>query len=266
VEAVAVDTGEVLPTGIRTKTDQRSATIRISDPFCNEERIIDPFRVRPCDDDEMTEAPDPSASRRRRDVERNGRAILDAAADVFATSGVDAPNREVAAAAGVGIATLYRHFPTRSDLVVAVYRHQIDACAEAGPALLASAPSPFAAILSWVHQFVDFLGTKHGLARVWDGDSAGFTALHALFVERLVPVLEEMLEAGRASGEVVARVPAYRLVRAVGDLVAWSGPDPDYDVRQMVTLLVSGLRQEQPGAVQPPPGAGGPHVSAGREP
>jgi AcrR family transcriptional regulator len=183
---------------------------------------------------------------RRRDVERNERALLDAAAAVFATSGVNAPVREVAAAAGVGVATLYRHFPTRSDLVVAVYRHQIDACAEAGPELLASEPTPFAATLSWVHQFVDFLGTKHGLAHVWEGDAAGFTALHVLFVERLVPVLAQLLEAARESGEVVANVTPYQLIRAVGDLVAWSPRDPDYDVRRMVTLLLTGLRQQQP--------------------
>lgn len=81
----------------------------------------------------------PEAPRRRADVERNERAIVDAASRVFSASGVDAPVREVAAAAGVGMGTLYRHFPTRADLMVAVYRHQIDECAEAGPALLASA-------------------------------------------------------------------------------------------------------------------------------
>ncbi|MBF4577512.1 TetR/AcrR family transcriptional regulator [Frondihabitans sp. VKM Ac-2883] len=183
---------------------------------------------------------------RRRDVERNERALLDAAAHVFASSGVNAPVREVAAAAGVGVATLYRHFPTRSDLVVAVYRHQIDALAEAGPLLLTSETTPFAATLSWVHGFVDFLGTKHGLAHVWEGDAAGFTALHALFVERLVPVLAELLHAAREAGEVVADVSAYQLFRAIGDLVAFSPRDPDYDVRRMVTLLVTGLKQPQP--------------------
>lgn len=204
-------------------------------------------QLRACDDRPMnTPKPAGTFPRRRRDVERNEQALLDAAAAVFAVSGVDAPVREVAAAAGVGVATLYRHFPTRSDLVVAVYRHQIEACADAGPGLLASAQTPFEAIMSWVHQFVDFLGTKHGLAHVWEGDAGGFTALHTLFLERLVPVLAQMLEAARASGEVVAPVDAYQLVRAVGDLVAWSPRDPDYDVRQMVTLLVTGLRQAQP--------------------
>lgn len=182
---------------------------------------------------------------RRRDVERNERALLDAAATVFATSGVNAPVREVAAAAGVGVATLYRHFPTRSDLVIAVYRHQIDELVEAGPLLLTSESTPFAATFTWVHKFVDFLGTKHGLARVWEGDAAGFTALHVLFVERLVPVLAALLDAARQSNEVVAEVTPYQLIRAIGDLVAFSPNDPDYDVRRIVTLLVSGLRQQQ---------------------
>ncbi len=183
--------------------------------------------------------------KRRADVERNERALLDAAATVFVRSGVDAPVREVAAAAGVGMGTLYRHFPTRADLVVAVYRHQVEACARAGPELLASSP-PFDALLAWVHGFVDFLGTKHGLAAVWRGDSAGLTALHALFVERLVPVLGDLLDAARADGAVVADVRPYVLLRAVGDLVAWTPDDPEYDVRDVVTLLVTGLRQEQP--------------------
>jgi AcrR family transcriptional regulator len=185
-------------------------------------------------------------------VERNERALLDAAAKVFAASGINAPVREVSAAAGVGMGTLYRHFPTRADLVMAVYRHQIEACAEAGPALLASAPSAFAAVLEWLDLFVDFLGTKHGLASVWQGDAAGFTGLHEMFLERLVPILADLLEAARASGEVIADIGAYELMRAVGDLVAWTPQDPDYDVRRIVTLLVTGLRQEQP-AFKPGP-------------
>ncbi|UFS59431.1 TetR/AcrR family transcriptional regulator [Subtercola endophyticus] len=210
----------------------------------------------------MTAAAPLDDAPRRRDVERNERALLDAAATVFTTSGVNAPVREVAAAAGVGVATLYRHFPTRSDLVVAVYRHQIDACAEAGPLLLASEPTPFAATLSWVHEFVDFLGTKHGLARVWEGDAAGFTALHVLFVERLVPVLAELLQAARTSGEVVADVTPYQLIRAIGDLVAFSPRDPHYDVRRMVTLLVTGLKQQQPlDASRAPTGTANRHAS-----
>src|SRR5579859_2281283 len=99
----------------------------------------------------------------RADSQRNEQALLAAAAAVFVTDGVDAPVRRIAAVAGVGMGTIYRHFPTRADLVAAVYRHQVDACAEAGPTLLAAETSPFAALRLWVELFVDFLVTKHGL-------------------------------------------------------------------------------------------------------
>lgn len=190
--------------------------------------------------------PAEAPAKRRADVVRNERALLQAAASVFVTSGVDAPVREVAAAAGVGMGTLYRHFPTRADLVVAVYRHQIEECADAGPALLAATSSPMAAMLSWVHLFADFLGTKHGLANVMQSEEAGFSALHGLFLDRLVPVLSGLLDASREAGEVVADIGAYELIRAIGDLCAWDFDDPDYDARKMVTLMVTGLRVSQP--------------------
>ena len=88
----------------------------------------------------------PAAPRKRADARRNEQTLLDAAAAVFVTSGVDAPVRDIAAKAGVGMGTIYRHFPTRADLIVAVYRHQVEACAEAGPALLANSGTPHAAL------------------------------------------------------------------------------------------------------------------------
>jgi AcrR family transcriptional regulator len=105
-----------------------------------------------------------TVQRKRADARRNERALIDAAAKVFVASGVEAPVRDIAAEAGVGVGTIYRHFPTRADLVVAVYRHQVEACAEAGPELLASSDSPSAALGRWADLFVDFLVTKHGLA------------------------------------------------------------------------------------------------------
>src|ERR687889_1648154 len=100
---------------------------------------------------------DQPARSKRADARRNKEALLDAAAAVFVTSGVEAPVRDIAAKAGVGTGTIYRHFPTRADLIVAVYRHQVDACAEAGPALLAGAATPYAALTQWIDLFVDFL-------------------------------------------------------------------------------------------------------------
>ena len=179
---------------------------------------------------------------RRSDAQRNERALLAAAAAVFVRSGVEAPIREIAAEAGVGIATLYRHFPTRADLVVAVYHHQVEACADAGPRLLADAGSPLAALGRWVDLFVDLLVTKHGLAAALRSDAAGFAALHAHFLDRLVPVCAHLLAAAEDAGEVSPGTGAYELMRGVGNLCIGSGDDRDYDPRRLVGLLLRGLR------------------------
>lgn len=181
---------------------------------------------------------------KRADARRNERALLDAAASVFVTDGVNAPVRRIAAEAGVGMGTIYRHFPTRADLIAAVYRHQVDACAEAGPTLLATAASPFAALRQWVDLFVDFLATKHGLAAAMRNDPDSFTVLHALFLDRLVPVLDNILSAARDADEVTADISAYQLMRGIGDICAGAEMvDPNYDARLTVRLLLDGCRR-----------------------
>ena len=180
---------------------------------------------------------------KRADARRNKEILLDAAAAVFVTSGVEAAVRDITAKAGVGTATIYRHFPTRADLIIAVYRHQVEACAEAGPALLATSPTPHAALERWLNLFVDFLVTKHGLASVLQSDSAGFETLHAYFLDRLLPVCTQLLDAAAASGEIRPDLNAYQLMRGVGNLCLGADSDPRYDARQLVGLLVAGLRQ-----------------------
>ncbi|HEX6553861.1 MAG TPA: TetR/AcrR family transcriptional regulator [Ktedonobacteraceae bacterium] len=182
------------------------------------------------------------ARQKRADAQRNEQALLAAAAAVFVTSGVEAPVRDIAAAAGVGMGTIYRHFPTRADLVVAVYRHQVEACAEAGPALLAKGGSPHAALGQWVNLFVDFLVTKHGLAALLQPDSVGFDALHAYFLDRLVPVCAQLLAAAAQAGEISADVDAYELMRGIASLCVGADNDPRYHARHMVELLIAGLR------------------------
>ena len=184
-----------------------------------------------------------ATARKRADAQRNEQALLDAAAAVFVASGVDAPVRDIAAAAGVGMGTIYRHFPTRADLIIAVYRHQVEACAAACPALLESSGSPHAALTRWVDLFVDFLVTKHGLAAALQSDSARFETLHAYFLDRLVPVCAQLLDAAAAAGEVRPDVNAYGLLRAIGNLCAGAGGDSRYDARRMVRLLIAGLRR-----------------------
>ena len=184
-----------------------------------------------------------TAQGKRADARRNEKALLAAAAAVFVTSGVEAPVRDIAAAAGVGMGTMYRHFPTRADLVIAVYRHQVEACAEAGPVLLASGGSPHAALGRWVNLFVDFLATKHGLAGVLQPDSVGFAALHAYFLDRLVPVCAQLVAAAVEADEISADIDAYELMRAIGSLCVGADTDPRYHARRMVELLIAGLRQ-----------------------
>lgn len=183
-----------------------------------------------------------AAPRKRADALRNERTLLDAAAAVFVTSGVEAPVRDIAARAGVGVATIYRHFPTRADLIIGVFRHQVEACADAGPALLATSETPHAALGSWIDLFVDFLVTKHGLAAVLQSDNTGFETLHAYFIDRLVPVCAQLLDAAADAGEVRPGLKAYELMRGVGNLCIGAENDPAYDARRLVGLLVAGLR------------------------
>ena len=185
----------------------------------------------------------PKAPRKRSDAQRNEHALLDAAAKVFLVSGVDAPVRDIAAAAGVGMGTIYRHFPTRAELVIAVYQHQVDATAEAGPALLAGGDTPHAALTKWVDMFVDFLTTKHGLAGALQSESARFQTLHAYFLDRLVPVCGQLLDAAVAADQIRPGTDALSLLRGIGNLCVGAEGDSSYDARRLVHLLIAGLLQ-----------------------
>ncbi|GAA2056639.1 TetR/AcrR family transcriptional regulator [Williamsia deligens] len=180
--------------------------------------------------------------RQRADARRNADALVDAAAAAFVESGVGVPVREIATRAGVGVGTIYRHFPTRADLIVAVYRHQVEALADAGPALLDGELTPHEALSRWIDQFVDFLVTKHGLAEALRSDDAAFENLHTYFLDRLVPVCAHLLQAGVAHGDIRADVGAIAVMRAVGSLCIGAGTDARYDARRMVTVLLDGLR------------------------
>jgi AcrR family transcriptional regulator len=186
-----------------------------------------------------SEAPAP---RKRSDARRNEETLLAAAAATFVASGVDVPVRDIAVRAGVGVGTIYRHFPTRADLVAAVYRHQVEACAQAGPTLLTDSSSPLAALTDWIDLFIDFLITKRGLASALRSDSAAFETLHAYFLDRLVPVCAQLLDAAAAAGQIVPDVDAYGLMRGIGNLCIGADNDPDYDARRMVQLVIAGLR------------------------
>ena len=190
----------------------------------------------------MSDAGQGTGRAKRADARRNEQNLLAAAASVFVEAGVEAPVRDIAARAGVGMGTIYRHFPTRADLIIAVYRHQVEACAEAGPVLLERAASPHAALAEWINLFVDFLVTKHGLATAMRSDDPAFEALHTYFIDRLLPVCTHLLEAAATAGEIRPDVRPYELMLGVGSLCVGADMDDHYDARRLVGFLIAGLR------------------------
>lgn len=173
----------------------------------------------------------------RSDAVHNRKRILAAAAILFSESGVRVPVREVAERAGVGMGTLYRHFPTRADLVIACYRHQVEATAEEGPRLLSASATPADALQAWIAVFVDFLVAKHGLADALGDDTESSAELHRYFVERLVPVCADLLDAAVPGGSAIS---AYTLLRGVGNLCI-GGSAVQYDPRELARILVNGV-------------------------
>ena len=177
----------------------------------------------------------------RTDARRNVESLLEAAKTVFGTTGVDAPAKEITDLAGVGVGTLYRHFPQRSDLIKAVIEREIDACADAAPAL-AAAHQPGVALAKWLDRFTAFVATKRGFAAALHAGDPAFDALPGYLMQKLGPALGSLLEAATASGEIRAGISAQDLLYAVAKLCA-PLPDEEADYgRRMVVLLVGGLR------------------------
>ena len=186
-------------------------------------------------------APERAPRRLRADAARNIDSLLEAAKTVFATSGVDAPAKEIADLAGVGVGTLYRHFPQRSDLVKAVFQREVDACADAAPAL-AAANQPAVALARWLQRYTEFIATKRGLAAALHSGDPAFDALPGYFARRLEPALGSLLEAAAASGEIRADISPQELLPAVANLCLPVGPDGVAYSQRMVALLIDGLR------------------------
>ena len=187
------------------------------------------------------DAPERAPRRLRADAQRNIDSLLEAAKTVFGTSGVDAPAKQIADLAGVGVGTLYRHFPQRSDLVKAVFQREVDACANAATTL-AAAHEPGAALAKWLHRYTEFLATKRGLATALHSGDPAYCALPAYFMQRLGPALGSLLEAATASGEIRAGISPKDILHAVANLcVPVPGEGVAYSQR-MVALLIDGLR------------------------
>jgi AcrR family transcriptional regulator len=178
----------------------------------------------------------------RSDAQRNVGALVEAAKTVFAGSGVDAPAKEVTDLAGLGVGTLYRHFPRRSDLIVAVLQHEIDECVEAADEL-GTTLSPWAALLAWIERFTDFVGTKRGLAAALHSGDPAYDDLPQRLLDRLEPALQALLaraaDGGSARDDITAR-EVLLTVALIGQPVP--GEPPSFNQR-MTRVFMAGLRR-----------------------
>lgn len=178
----------------------------------------------------------------RADAQRNIDALLAAAEQEFATRGVDVSVRAIAARAGVGTATLYRHFPRRSDLITAVFRREVDACVAQAPKL-AAAHDPDVALELWIEHYARFIVTKPGLAAALHLGDPAFAALPAYFQQQLGPVLQTLLDAAVAAGTIRDDIDPLSLLGAVAKLcIPARETDDTSRADQMIPILIDGMR------------------------
>ncbi|WP_460775079.1 TetR/AcrR family transcriptional regulator [Microbacterium sp. GXF7504] len=182
----------------------------------------------------MTE-PTAVSPRRRADAVRNAEAVLEAAKAAFAETGVDTPMRDIAARAGVGVGTIYRSYPQRSDLIIAVFRLEVDATALAAEELGAQHP-PAEALRLWAEGFARFVSTKRGLKDALHSGDPAYQSLPAYFLGTLAPRVQRILDDGAVAGTIRADVTAEDLILALSRL-AGEGPDGG----RMTGVLVDGL-------------------------
>ena len=178
--------------------------------------------------------------RLRADAQRSIDALVAAARELFSTTGVDATTREIAERAGVGMGTLFRRFPQRADLIVAVFHSEMDAIADAADGLAANHP-PFEALAKWMQAYAAFIGTKRGLAKALSSGDPVFVGVFAHFEQRLRPVAQKLYEAAVAAGEARPDVDAAELLCAVSTLCMSTYPGKPDHAGQMTALLGEGL-------------------------
>jgi AcrR family transcriptional regulator len=198
-------------------------------------------------------APDPGTEAQlaqhkalRADAQRNRDALLEAASAAFTERGTDTSLEDVARRAGVGIGTLYRHFPTREALVEAAYRRGVEAMCDGADQLLAT-QRPAVALELWLTTFVGYVATKRGLASTLKQAADGNAELFAHVHNRLRATMAMLVEAAAASGEIRADVTPADLLRAIGGVCMVSDqPDWQEQARRLVALLMDGLRYGAP--------------------
>jgi AcrR family transcriptional regulator len=178
----------------------------------------------------------------RVDAQRNRERILEVAKEAFTRSGADTSLDDIAKQAGVGPGTLYRHFPTREELLVAVYRTEMEKLAAAEKKLAATMP-PIEALRAWLFMFVDAVAAKQLIAPALNalvGDPKKvFEASHA----RMWEVIRALVKRAIKSGDIRRDLDPVDLLRAlIGVANVASSPDWQQSARRLVDILITGSR------------------------
>ena len=186
-----------------------------------------------------------AARKPRADSARNRQLLIEAAKAAFSQVGLDVSLEEVARRAGVGIGTLYRHFPTREAVVEAVYRREVEHLAEAVPQLLQTSPAG-EALHQWMHLFVDYIATKRIIAPSLATAVARTPALRATSSELISGALSTLVKRAIASGDVRQDIDPSDLLRAMIG-VSYGNPDAGWEAsaRRLIDILMDGLRRRQ---------------------
>ncbi len=179
----------------------------------------------------------------RADSLRNRERLLEAATAIFRLGGAQASLEAVAREAGVGIGTLYRHFPTREALFDAVYRHEVDLLADLAQTL-STEDDPVAALKSWLQANVRLVATKKGMIEGLQLAVVGSSELKAYSYERMVGAIGLLLERAAGAGMIRDDVSPDELLRTLLGIFYSHGPaDWQPTALRMVDVFVDGLRK-----------------------
>ncbi|HFN0791279.1 TPA: TetR/AcrR family transcriptional regulator [Klebsiella variicola subsp. variicola] len=175
----------------------------------------------------------------RADARRNHEQLLKTASTLFREKGVMVPMKDIAREAGIGVGTLYRHFPHRADLIAAVFRNEVDECAMAAERLCQELSS-CEALERWIALYVQLIVTKRGLASVLHSGESAYADLPAYFETRLVSSLEKLLP--HVTGNIRDNTLATDILRGIALLCAPAAKGDLLQTQRLVKLFLKGIR------------------------
>jgi AcrR family transcriptional regulator len=206
---------------------------------------LDQWRARPVASffgKTVTKRSQPAVRKPRTDAQRNRERILEVAKEAFTRSGANASLDDIAKQAGVGPGTLYRHFPTRDELLEAVYRTEVEKLAAAEQTFAETMP-PLDALRAWMLLFVDYIATKKIIAPALNALVGGPSKIFEASYAQIWEAIRALVKRAVKSGDIRKDLDAIDLLRAlIGVANVSTSPDWQQSARRLVDILISGAR------------------------